>query len=380
VEAFDLIKVTGQHLLFLGLSTHGWTPEQFHQAALFARAHDIDCLLVKVADGGNLWYGGLDGWNSRRDIILKNGVGAIPYMYSYGNKFGALDTEIDIMLTYMADGKIFCADMEEEWNGQVNWANYLASRLRGVPGTFLVSTWADPSLQNWQGVIRALAPVTSVFMPQQYNNYLATFWAEFAANGAVWLQPTVQLTQEFGANDPVRIARAAYDQGHTALSVWYFEPAGANPGLLDAVYAAFPRRMMTGGSTQMGGIPQGWKDDGAALSAPNGHRVISGFRNYILSHEWDGGNVPLGEEYRADPVQLHRPDLGAGVRQLFRDGVLWYVEGLGPVYEAYLGLELDAAYQLLAEQSEKITALQDTIANNPAQKRIDAFKEALKAL
>ena len=77
-------------------------------------------------------------------------------------------------------------------------------------------------------------------MPQQYSNYLATFWGEFATNGATWLQPTVNLTQDFGANDPVTIASNAYQQGHTAIGVWYYDTATANPSLLDAVYAAFP--------------------------------------------------------------------------------------------------------------------------------------------
>jgi hypothetical protein len=241
VNAQDLIKITGQRSLFLGITSFNWSPAQFQDVARFARSHGVDSLLVKVADGTNVWYGGMSGWHDRRNAILAEGVGAIPYMFSYGNKFGALDDEIDIMIAHLRDNSIMCADMEGEWDGQAQWAQHLTSRVSQVPGTFLVSTWADPSLHAWQGVIRALAPATTVFMPQQYNNYLATFWAEFAANGATWLQPTVQLTQDFGANDPVAIARNAHDQGHTAISVWYYEAAAANPGLLDAVYATFPK-------------------------------------------------------------------------------------------------------------------------------------------
>lgn len=238
----DLIKLTGQHLLFLGISTYSWSIDQFRQAAQFAKAHGVDSLIVKVADGVNEWYGGIANTNAICDAIKAEGVGVIPYVYSYGNKLGALDAEIDIMLAYMRDCGIVCVDMEEEWNGQVQWAQHLCSRIQPIAGTFMVSTWANPSGQDWLDVIQALAPCTTVFMPQQYNNYLATFWAEFGASGAIWLQPTINLTQDFGANDPVAIAAAAYAQRHTAISVWHYETAVANPALLDAVYAAFPKQ------------------------------------------------------------------------------------------------------------------------------------------
>jgi hypothetical protein len=237
----DVAKITGQHLLFLGTSSETWTITQFQQAAQFARAHGIDCLLVKTADGSNWWYGGINGYRGIRDAIKAEGVGVIPYTYSYGNKYGALDAEINILLELLGEpDNIVIADMEQEWNGQVAWASHLCSNLFHK-GTFLVSTWADPNLQNWQGIIQALNPCVSAYMPQQYNNYLASCWTQFAAAGAACLQPTVDMIQDFGPNDPVSIARAAYIQGHTAISVWYYETAAANPSLLDAIYAAFPK-------------------------------------------------------------------------------------------------------------------------------------------
>lgn len=238
----DLIKATGQHLLFLGVDTRSWSLAQFQNAARFARAHGVDCLLIKTSDGTNRWYGGMPGWRDIRNTILAQGVGAIPYIYAYGGKFGALDAEIDIMIAHMQDTHIVCMDAEAEWNGQIQWASHLCARMKSVPGTFLVSTWGDPSVQNWSGVIAALSPCVTVFMPQQYNNHLATFWTEFGAHGAIWLQPSLNMTQEFGANDPVRIAGAAAAQRHTAISIWHYDTALANPGLLDAIYAAFPKK------------------------------------------------------------------------------------------------------------------------------------------
>ncbi len=236
-----IAALIGSHLLFLGVGTASWNTTQFIQAADFARSHNVDSLLVKAADGANLWYGGINGFQSIAATIHSRGVGCIPYTYSYCNTFGALDAEIDILLAYMQACGVVVMDAEQEWNGQVSAAQHLCSRMQPVGGTFLVSTWADPNLQNWQGVIQALNPCVSAYMPQQYDDYLASCWTQFGALGAACLQPTINMTQDFGPNNPVNIASSAYSQGHTAISVWYYETAAANPSLLDAIYAAFPK-------------------------------------------------------------------------------------------------------------------------------------------
>lgn len=237
----EIAALLGSHLLFLGVETATWNNIQFMQAADFARSHHVDNLLLKVADGTNLWYGGMSGFKSIASTIHSQGVGCIPYTYSYCNKFGALDTEVGILLAFMQECGVVVMDAEQEWNGQVNAAQHLCSRMQSAQGSFLVSTWADPDLQNWQGVIQALNPCVSAYMPQQYTNYLASCWPQFAAAGAACLQPTIDMTQDFGPNDAVSIAKAAHDQGHTAISVWHYETAAANPSLLDAIYAAFPK-------------------------------------------------------------------------------------------------------------------------------------------
>lgn len=85
-------------------------------------------------------------------------------------------------------------------------------------------------------------------------------------------------------------------------------------------------------------IPQGWTDDGSTLTAPNGHRVVLGFRDYILTHWWDPGNQPLEEEYHADPVEDYydQPGANSGQRQMFLYAeLIWtpqrgvYVPGIG---------------------------------------------------
>ncbi len=67
----------------------------------------------------------------------------------------------------------------------------------------------------------------------------------------------------------------------------------------------------------MGGIPDGWHDDGTTLTAPNGHRVVLGFRKFILTHPWKPDDMPLEEEVWRDTLEESNPALGAGSQQLF---------------------------------------------------------------
>src|SRR5258708_21451598 len=42
--------------------------------------------------------------------------------------------------------------------------------------------------------------------------------------------------------------------------------------------------------------PTGWHDDGTTLTAPNGVKVVHGFRDYVLAHNWDAANEPVMAE------------------------------------------------------------------------------------
>lgn len=110
------------------------------------------------------------------------------------------------------------------------------------------------------------------------------------------------------------------------------------------------------------GIPNGWHDDGATLTAPNGHRVVRGFRLYVLANAWDPANVPLEEERWIDPLSWADPKAGAGSRQVFTSCALRWTQATNVVREA-LGPELLAAEQrigALAQQQGQ--AGQDTAA------------------
>jgi len=108
-------------------------------------------------------------------------------------------------------------------------------------------------------------------------------------------------------------------------------------------------------------IPDKWADKNNILTAPNGVPVERGFRQYIIDAATsDAGNVPCEAEYAAPQVLLHNAKVGAGTRQLFRDSLLWYTTAQGVVDEPYTGLELDAAYKLIAAQQAEIATLQVT--------------------
>lgn len=111
---------------------------------------------------------------------------------------------------------------------------------------------------------------------------------------------------------------------------------------------------MSGG--KMSGVPTGWSDDGNTLKAKNGQVMVLGFRQHVLNSDWDPDDVPNEHEYNASPVLIHAPNLGAGDRQTTRDHLLWWTQSKGVVQEPYLGLELEAAYALIAKLQSEPTA------------------------
>ena len=70
------------------------------------------------------------------------------------------------------------------------------------------------------------------------------------------------------------------------------------------------------------GVPQGWSDNGTILTAPNNVTVRTGFREYVLSHDWDPANWPLQVEAGRNPLEESNPALGGGTWQPFRWTVL----------------------------------------------------------
>jgi hypothetical protein len=86
-------------------------------------------------------------------------------------------------------------------------------------------------------------------------------------------------------------------------------------------------------------VPAGWRDNGATLTAPNGHFVVRGFREYILAHPWNEHNLPLEEEVSLNPLEEANPSLGAGSQQVFNWTTMEWTPARG-VFIAWTGPEL----------------------------------------
>lgn len=114
------------------------------------------------------------------------------------------------------------------------------------------------------------------------------------------------------------------------------------------------------------GVPQGWHDNGTILTAPNNIPVKLGFRQYVLTHNWDANNYPLAAEEGLSQLELSNPALGGGTWQPFRWTVLEWTAQRG-VFEMWTGQELLAVRNLVATLQTQIKTLQDQATTLQAQ-------------
>lgn len=221
--------------LFTGVETENWSPSQFVQAALAARNLGFDSLIVKVADGTNLWHGGLSGFTTIRNAVLQAGVGCLPYIYSYGDKYGALSQELDIIERYLNAIGLMCVDLEVEWNGQVMWARRLNARFANNPNFLYISCMANPGTQNQNGVMQIIAPSVNVWMPQVYSDLLQSVWHSQFSNIGITsgFNIAYNLDTSFGPNDTLRSVIANQGLSPT-ISIWEYQLAtGARRSLCE---------------------------------------------------------------------------------------------------------------------------------------------------
>ena len=79
-------------------------------------------------------------------------------------------------------------------------------------------------------------------------------------------------------------------------------------------------------------VPQGWKDDGNVLTAPNGHKVVHGMRDFVLGNNWDPTDLPLTEEVWSSQVDMWDSQSGSGSNQVFTYDSLRYTSKDGVTY------------------------------------------------
>ena len=125
-------------------------------------------------------------------------------------------------------------------------------------------------------------------------------------------------------------------------------------------------------------VPAGWHDDATTgtLTAPNGLVVLRGFRDYVLSHNWDADNWPeANEQQGVAEVELFNTTHGSGSIQYFRRSQLSWTAKEG-IFLTYVGAEAKYLRWLSEQQAAQIAALQTQI-NPDASAAIAAFKKAL---
>lgn len=317
--------------LFVGVESFNWGLSDFDTLIAFCKQHQVEGVFLKVYEittgNGGYWYGGFDGTVSKIDYIKSHGIDCIGYGFFYGNDAVVEGEAITKLLSI--DGR-FCIDIESGFDGEVGKMQALIDNIK-FPANYknlYVSTWADPLQHNYTPNLELLNKLPNiVWMPQIYDDFLLnTFFSQ-------WVQSMHPTQPTFHVLNSTAIGAKSFP----TFSLWEYALAVQRPDILD-LYVAIQK-----GEHKMV-VPTGWKDDGKTLTAPNGVSVTLGFRDWVLNHSWNPDNQPNEPAYGANPAILHRPDLGAGTRQTFRDSLLWWTPGTNVVDEQFLGLELSASY------------------------------------
>ena len=229
--------------LFIGIESANWSTQQFIDAANFCKQHKIATIILKVAEvgspAGDIWYGGIAGVKSVVQTIKNAGVNVLTYQFLNG-----LPSEPGIAKQFLDTFATHCLDIEgDTWVGQsgVNVAQSLNNVLQSSPAKLYVSCPANPVSAGQEGAFKALSPSVNVWMPMVYSTYLDSKWETEIKqiNAQACIQPTLDLSQEFGPNDPAAIARHFKSAGCLAMSCWEYAIAEQNSNVLDQVVQAF---------------------------------------------------------------------------------------------------------------------------------------------
>ncbi len=132
------------------------------------------------------------------------------------------------------------------------------------------------------------------------------------------------------------------------------------------------------GGANVAGIPTGWHDDGATLTASNGVQVVHGFREWVLAHPWDAGNTPMAAEriITTGSIEPGNASMGPGSRQDFRFSSLGWTAKTN-VYQIATGQDIVALANQLVELQMQLTSAHTGLDN--ADAAIASLKQQLAA-
>lgn len=239
----QLAQKVGRKVVFVGTYCYSWTVQDFQKCAANAKAMGFDTICPKRADGINKWYVTPGHLMLERQAVLSEGVGFLPFTYNYAPLYNSYQGEAEVAaeIAEVCDGMVVL-DLEVEWNGKPEAAQTFAVALKNaVKGDVMITTWADPDLQNFDGVLKALDPVTSAWIPQEYTNWLGTQESEYTDQGIsnAKLFPAIDITGEYANTSPITLAVQALQKGHTSLFAWEYQAALANMHFIQGVLSTF---------------------------------------------------------------------------------------------------------------------------------------------
>ena len=383
ISPSDLSAKIGRSLLFIGSECAHWTIADFVQAAKSAKALGFDAIVPKRFDGIYRWYSSVAQLQAERDAVEAEGVKFVPFGYCYGPAFGA--SQIAQECALLAELQSVChgvavADLEKEWNAHPDAAKSFVAEMQKHPANILIlSTWADPVQQQWQEDIKTLESIVASWWPQQYDNWLAAQTPQFTSLGAMPIQPTIDIRNDNGPNDPLTIVKNALATGCQSVSVWEYQYALANPDLTKAITALLPQEEpMKQISLSDAAVAQHFSQapGNAWQCTAQGHQYIVGNAMLDFYRKYNGSDASsyCGLTYLGlpDSSETPIPNIPGATIQRFERGILAWDEkhqndappGAGPVYVVQLynnGVGTDP--RLIAAQQQLVT-LEQQLANS----------------
>lgn len=237
--------------LFCGIETAKWNDQQFIDVAQFAHSHGISTLFIKVSEvgsgAGDIWYGGLSGIDHIKSLIEAQSVKFIPYTFPVTpgvDLVSNIQKVIDIATQLLQRYGVICLDVEgSPWEGQAGAtaAQAVAKALVSVPGKLWLSMPADFASNNMSATFQTLSLCTNVWMPMCYDDFLTSVYLQQIkqVNSGACIQPTLDLSQEFGANNVSGNAQKVKSDGCLAVSLWYEQFAQQNTSLVSQIVQLF---------------------------------------------------------------------------------------------------------------------------------------------
>lgn len=206
--------------IFLGIETFSWGLKDFDTAIEFCKEHGIQRIILKIYEiTQGEWYQNLGGANVIVDRILSSGIDCLTYGFYYG-----VDpiTEANAINKYTSLFGKHCLDLETDFNNDLPKLQALMTRLNSA-GNLWISTWANPSEQQWSENLNFLVPYAAVFMPQCYSDTLVRNMFNEWPHTSVPIEPTFHIQ-----NTSVQNAMS-----FSNFSLWEYELGVQSPALVD---------------------------------------------------------------------------------------------------------------------------------------------------